>query len=120
MILVKKSAFEKALFKEIKELKDKTDNIKSGLMLQKYDSLTTSSVQGLMYDKTCRKISKSIIKPIILEACIRSEMSAAGSGDLCLDLILGTLPDIIRRQKKHNFDLEDVLKEFINNILRKK
>jgi len=116
MILVKKSAFEKTLFNEITEIKGKIANIKNGLIVKKYNHLTKSPMQGLMYDKSRSKVSKSIIKPIILEACLRSETAAAGSGALCLDLMLRSLPDIVRKQKHQNFILEEELKSFIDKV----
>ena len=116
MILVKKSAFEKTLFNEIKEIKGKVANIKRGLIVQKYNHLTKSPVQGLLYNKNSNKVSRSIIKPIVLEACLRSESAAAGSGEICLDLMLRSLPDIIRKQKNKNFTLEEELKNFVDNV----
>jgi hypothetical protein len=116
MILVKKSAFEKSLIKEISEIQSKTASIKNGLLIQKYNHLTKSSIQALLYDKTNNKVSKSVIKPIILEACLRSEMIAPGSGGLCLDFVLKILPDIIRKQKSQDFILEETFNEFIKNL----
>ena len=118
MILVKKTAFEKSLIKEINEIQRKTEGIKDGLIIQKYNQITKSSIQALLYDKTHSKISKSVVKPIILEACLRSETMAAGSGILCLDFVLKTLPVIIQKQKNQDFVLEETLNNFINNLTK--
>ena len=71
-----------------------------------------------MYNKTHGKLSKSIIKPIILEACLRSELAAAGSGELCLDFILNTIPDIIRKQKNKKFSLDNLMRLFVKDLVQ--
>lgn len=118
MILVKKSSFEKTLFKEINDLKCKSDDIKEGLLVQKHNHLTKSAIQGLLYDKPHDKLSKAIVRPILLEACLRSEVAAAGSGEICLEFMLRVLPDIIRKQKNSTFETEKELKEFIDVLIK--
>ena len=61
MILVKKSAFEKRLFRDINEIKLGADVISEGLIVGKYNQLTKSPIQALLYENTNSKLTKNII-----------------------------------------------------------
>ena len=118
MILIKKKAFEKNLRSELVELRIKSSDIKSGMLVAQNKQVTNSAIQGIMFDRTSSKLSSAVIRPIIIEACLRSEMAAAGSGELCLDFILSVLPKLLMRQRQHSqeapFDIGDHLKDFLN------
>ena len=69
-------------------------------------SITSSLIQKYIYLKN-DKIHDNIIKPILLDAAIRSEATGAGSGDLCLKMI----SHIIRARHHENFSIDFIDQE---------
>ena len=70
-------------------------------------SITSSLIQKYIHFKS-DNIHDNIIKPILLDATIRSEMLGAGSGDLCLKMI----SHIIKNTRCHdNFPIDSMMLE---------
>ena len=105
MILLHKPAFQRKLLQEVDKLKQNIDAAKDGIFIPGFNLLTNSAIQSILCDKQKDKVSKNIIRPILFEACIRSEMLAAGGGSLCLNYIVDILPDILKSFNSCHFDV---------------
>tara|TARA_Y100000593_G_scaffold63507_1_gene117372 strand:- start:1750 stop:3039 length:1290 start_codon:yes stop_codon:yes gene_type:complete len=83
------SEFKRKLNQSIKNIDDFLDSESNGVLLRD-KALTSSLVQRYAYFKNDH-IHDNIIKPLLLDAAVRSEQISGGAGDICLKI----LPKII-------------------------
>ena len=112
MIVLSERAFRKKVRDEILKLEAISTLSKEGV-IEKHGIMTKNAIQSLVMVNKKDGISSNIIKPIILDACIRSEKMSGKSGDLCLNLILSFLPQVFQ-----NVSTGSDSKEILSNLSR--
>lgn len=77
--------------------------------------ITSSLVQKYIHSNT-DDIHERLVKPILIDAAVRSESIAAGSGDICLKMISLMISDGMR--SKLDIDITDISNEIKNKSYR--
>jgi chaperonin GroEL (HSP60 family) len=118
MILLKKHNFQKAVLNEVTALSSNIEASKDGLFIAKFDMLTNSALQTIFCDKKINPVSSKIIRPIILESCVKAEEAAGGAGEICLKYLTELLPSAIQlTRSSNNFDINELLDNDFKNII---
>ena len=94
---LEKSAYRKNLKKTSEDLCDFL-NQNEKILVYNGNKFTSNHVQQYIIQKKDH-IHDNIIKPILLDAAIRSESIAGGSGDICLKMCSLMLDDFFKRKK---------------------
>jgi hypothetical protein len=112
MIILKKQTFNRYLLKEIVDLCANISSAQESIYIARTGSSTSSAIQTTLYNKSTSSIINRVIRPIIMEACLRSEVIAAGSGEICLKYITNLIPVLLRTQND-----QDKIFNTLDNIL---
>tara|TARA_B100000700_G_scaffold331510_1_gene464989 strand:- start:611 stop:2029 length:1419 start_codon:yes stop_codon:yes gene_type:complete len=95
MITLDEREFRKKIISEVNTLLSISSATKGGLV-EKTSLVTKDPLQSILFLNTKRSVSSSVVRPIILEACVNAEKTSGKSGKLCLNLTLELLNTLLR------------------------